>query len=81
MKVVIAGGTGSVGRRLADDFAGHGDGVTILTRSPRPDIDHRQVRWDGRTVGPWATELEGAIVVNLAASWSTGDPRRRTSSS
>lgn len=66
MKVVIAGGTGSVGRRLADDFASRGDDVAILTRSPRPDIDHRQVRWDGRTAGPWATELEGAVVINLA---------------
>jgi hypothetical protein len=66
MKVVIAGGTGFVGRRLADDFASRGDDVTILTRSPRPDIDHRQVRWDRRTAGSWATELEGAIVINLA---------------
>jgi uncharacterized protein len=68
MRVVIAGGTGSVGRRLADDFARRGDDVTILTRSPRPGIDHRQVRWDGRTVGGWATELEDAIVVNLAGA-------------
>lgn len=66
MKIVIAGGTGSIGRRLADDFASRGDDVTILTRAPRHDLDHRQVRWDGRTAGPWATELEGAIVVNLA---------------
>lgn len=66
MKIVIAGGSGSVGRRLADDFASRGDDVTILTRSPRPDIAHRQVRWDGRTAGEWATELEGAIVINLA---------------
>ncbi|HZA87702.1 MAG TPA: DUF1731 domain-containing protein, partial [Acidimicrobiales bacterium] len=29
-------------------------------------LDHRQVRWDGRTAGSWAVELEGAIVVNLA---------------
>ena len=66
MKVVIAGGTGSVGRRLADYFASLGDDVTILTRAPGQDRDHRQVRWDGRTAGPWATELEGAVVVNLA---------------
>ena len=66
MKVVIAGGSGSVGRRLANDFASCGDDVAILTRSPRPDIHHRQVRWDGRTAGTWATELEGAILVNLA---------------
>jgi uncharacterized protein len=66
MKVVIAGGTGSVGRRLADDFASRGDDVTILTRAPRANLGHRQVRWDGATAGPWAVELEGAIVVNLA---------------
>jgi uncharacterized protein YbjT (DUF2867 family) len=44
MKLVIAGGTGSLGRRVADDFAARGDDITILTRSPRPDIEYRQVR-------------------------------------
>jgi uncharacterized protein (TIGR01777 family) len=63
---VIAGGSGSLGRRLADDFADSGDEVAILTRSPRPGVRHRQVRWDGRTPGPWSAELDGAIVVNLA---------------
>ncbi len=66
MKVVIAGGTGSLGRRLADDFAGSGDDVVILTRAVRPHIEHRQVDWDGRTVGSWAAELAGATVINLA---------------
>ena len=66
MKVVLAGGTGALGRRLADDFAGSGHDVTVLTRAPRRGSAWRQVRWDGRTVGPWATELEGAVVVNLA---------------
>jgi uncharacterized protein (TIGR01777 family) len=66
MKVVIAGGAGALGRRLADDWARSGDEVTILTRRPREDIAHRQVRWDGRTVGPWSADLKGAIVVNLA---------------
>jgi uncharacterized protein (TIGR01777 family) len=66
VKAVIAGGTGSLGRRLADDLAARGDEVAILTRSHRPEIPHRQIEWDGRTVGSWATELEGATVVNLA---------------
>ncbi|MGH9189668.1 MAG: TIGR01777 family oxidoreductase [Acidimicrobiales bacterium] len=66
MKVVIAGGTGSLGRRLADDLRGRGYDVVILTRTLRPDIEHHQVEWDGRTVGNWAAELEGATVVNLA---------------
>jgi len=66
VKVVIAGGSGALGRRLADDFARRGDEVAVLTRSPRHDLAHRQVRWDGCTVGPWANELEGSTVVNLA---------------
>ena len=66
MRVVLAGGTGALGRRLADDFSSRGDEVTILTRAPRPGLAHRQVRWDGRTVGPWSAELEDAVVVNLA---------------
>jgi hypothetical protein len=66
VKVVIAGGTGSVGRRVADDFGRRGVEVVILTRSARPEIGHRQVTWDGRTVGAWAAELGGSVVVNLA---------------
>ena len=66
MKVVLAGGTGSLGRRLAADLASDGHDIVILTRSPRPSIEWRQVEWDGRTVGPWAAELDGAALVNLA---------------
>ena len=62
----MAGGAGSLGRRLADFFTDRGDDITILTRSPHPDLAHRQLRWDGRTVGPWASELEGSVLVNLA---------------
>jgi uncharacterized protein (TIGR01777 family) len=66
MKVVIAGGSGSLGRRVADDLARRGHEVVILTRTRRPGIPHRQVEWDGRTVGAWASELEGAVLINLA---------------
>ena len=77
MKVVIAGGTGSLGRRLADDLAGRGDDVVVLTRSHRDGLAHRQVEWDGRTVGPWAAELEGAVVVNLAGALVDRRPTAR----
>jgi uncharacterized protein (TIGR01777 family) len=77
VKVVLAGGTGALGRRLADAFRTRGDEVVILTRNPRPDIEHRQVEWDGRTVGTWARELEGAIVVNLAGELVDRRPTRR----
>jgi uncharacterized protein len=65
VKVVVAGGSGALGRRLCADLAARGHEVVVLTRTPRPG-PHRQVAWDGATVGPWATELDGAAVVNLA---------------
>jgi uncharacterized protein (TIGR01777 family) len=68
LRVVLAGGTGALGRRLAADFEARGDDVVILTRRPRPGGDHRQVVWDGVTVGPWGAELAGAVVVNLAGA-------------
>lgn len=77
MKVVIAGGTGSLGRRVADDLARRDHDVVILTRSPRPDIAHRQVEWDGRTIGAWATELDGAVLINLAGELVDRRPTER----
>ena len=77
MKVVIAGGTGSLGQRVADDFAQRGHQVVILTRSVRPDLAHRQVNWDGRSVGTWARELEGAILINLAGALVDRRPTTR----
>lgn len=65
MKVVVAGGSGALGRRLCEDLADRGHEVVVLTRRPRPGR-FRQVEWDGRTVGPWRVELEGSGVVNLA---------------
>ena len=66
MKVVLAGGSGSLGRRIAADLSGRGHQVVILTRSIRSDVPHRQVTWDGVAVGPWKDELSGAALVNLA---------------
>ncbi|MDT0186808.1 TIGR01777 family oxidoreductase [Microbacterium sp. ARD31] len=65
MKVVVAGGSGALGRRLCADLAAAGHEVVVLTRRPRPG-PHRQVGWDGRTLGPWGEELAGSAVVNLA---------------
>jgi uncharacterized protein len=65
MKMVIAGGSGSLGRRLSAHMAALGHEVVILSRTPRPG-PYRQVAWDGITVGDWASELAGSAVVNLA---------------
>ncbi len=68
MKIVLAGGSGSLGRRIAADLTSRGDEVVILTRSAQPGLPCRQVEWDGITVGPWATELERAALINLAGA-------------
>lgn len=64
MKIVIPGGTGHVGAVLERRLLAAGHRVTVLTRSPsRP----HHLRWDGRTLGPWAAAIDGAdAVVNLA---------------
>ena len=66
MKLVIAGGAGSLGRRVAGHFSDAGADVVILTRTQRPAVPHRQVLWDGRTRGAWAEELYGSVLLNLA---------------
>ena len=63
--MVIAGGNGFLGRHLAQHFRQLGYRVVIVARSVVPGPD--DVRWDGRTLGPWAAALEGAAaLVNLA---------------
>lgn len=66
-KVVIAGGSGLVGRELAQELHDHDWHVTILSRSGnRVPGAHRSVKWMGES-NDWKQELEGAYaVVNLA---------------
>src|SRR5947207_5794601 len=67
-RVVLAGGSGFLGRALAEEFSSAGYEVVVLTRrAAKSSARVRHVMWDGRSVGEWARELEGAAaVVNLA---------------
>lgn len=66
MKIVIAGGSGQVGQILARRWSARGDDVVISCRSASVPAG-RVVAWDGKTVGAWAEEIDGAdVVVNLA---------------
>jgi uncharacterized protein len=63
-KLVIAGGSGSLGQVLARYFREQNWRVVILTRSPR---ESDEVLWDGKTIGSWKSEIDGAeAVINLA---------------
>jgi len=62
-RIVIAGGTGQVGRMIARAFRANGHNVTILSRGRGVNT----VNWDGQSLGPWVDELEDAeVLVNLA---------------
>jgi uncharacterized protein (TIGR01777 family) len=64
--VVLAGGSGFLGRVLSGELERAGYEVLVLTRRLRAGAG-RQAVWDGRSVGEWARLLEGAeAVVNLA---------------
>jgi uncharacterized protein len=62
-QIVIAGGSGFLGRALAERFRKTGRTVVILTRNPK---NPGEAFWDAATLGPWARELEGAeAIINL----------------
>jgi uncharacterized protein (TIGR01777 family) len=67
-KLIIAGGSGFLGRNLAHAAAAAGYAPCLLSRNaPKGGGPWRFVPWDGRTVGDWVTELDGATaIVNLA---------------
>jgi len=88
MRIVIAGGSGFIGRALAGTILADGAAVAVLTRDPvaagrRLPAGTRAVVWDGRDPrGAWAGELARAdAVINLAGAtighWPWTPGRRR----
>jgi hypothetical protein len=66
-KIVIAGGSGFLGRILSQWYQDKDVDVVVLSRNPGAQSFARTVAWDGKTLEPWATELEGAAaLINLA---------------
>jgi len=77
MQVVLAGGSGFLGRHLAESFRDDGHRVVTLTRGEADGPD--QSAWD-----PYADVLDQAVVdeadvvVNLAGSPTAGNPHSKT---
>jgi uncharacterized protein len=66
MRIVIPGGSGQVGTILARHWCAAGQDVVAIARTAI-EAPWRIVHWDGKTLGGWAREIDGAdIVVNLA---------------
>lgn len=65
MKIVVPGGTGQIGRVLVEALRRRGDEVVVLSRGATRESG--VVAWDGRMLGAWASEVDGAhAVINLA---------------
>lgn len=64
MKIIIAAGTGFLGRNLENYFLDKNYGVKILTRNPKRK---NEIFWDAKTIGTWKNVLEDAdVLINLA---------------
>lgn len=67
--IVLAGGSGFIGKALRDEFGSRGYSVVVLSRSGRNQRGARDLYWDAQNLGPWTEALNGAkAVVNLAGS-------------
>jgi uncharacterized protein (TIGR01777 family) len=86
MRILITGGTGTIGRRLVAHLIKHGHALTVVSRQPyRPASLPAKltfVHWDGRTTSDWGRHVaESEAIVNLAgagladARWT--DKRKR----
>ena len=68
MKIILAGGTGFIGKALCQKILEAGHEVILLTRQVKGGgtAGEAWAVWDGKTSGDWATFLDGAdAVINL----------------
>lgn len=78
MRIIITGGTGLIGRALAENLARDGHDVFVLSRSLQKGKDLPSAvqfaQWDGRTAAGWGHLADGAgAIINLAGASIGGD--------
>jgi uncharacterized protein len=78
MRVIIAGGSGLIGRALGIELSQHGYEVVVLSRSPEASPGNlpgslRIVHWDGKSTRGWGDLVnEAKAIVNLAGASISG---------
>jgi uncharacterized protein len=86
MRVIITGGTGMIGRALANSLANDGHEIIVLSRNKHKTSSlpagARVVEWDAHTANGWGELADGAgAIVSLAAESIAGvgfPPKRWT---
>lgn len=78
MNVLITGGSGLIGRRLAASLVAEGHQVVILSRDPAGvsglPAGVQAVAWDGRTAAGWQAQADAAdAIINLAGASIKGE--------
>ncbi len=79
MRIVIAGGTGLIGRSLVNSLVSDDHEVVILSRNPEKTrkllpADVKMTQWDGKSIGDWVEFIENAnVVVNFAGENLAGE--------
>jgi uncharacterized protein (TIGR01777 family) len=74
MKIVVAGGTGFIGRAVVDCFLTRGAEVIVLSRQPKGRVDSSNVKiktahWDAKNQGEWCAVLEGTdAIINFCGA-------------
>ena len=71
MRIIVTGGTGTIGTALCKALVADGHEVTVLTRNPNRSTGLpaavQLVEWDAKTTQGWGHLVDGAdAVINLA---------------
>ena len=70
MRIIIAGGTGVIGKAFIREIAGEGHEIVVLSRNPAAEKSMpgvKLVQWDAKTADGWGQWMDGAgSVINLA---------------
>jgi uncharacterized protein (TIGR01777 family) len=78
MRIIIAGGSGLIGRELTSLLTSSGDEVIILSRNPEKvkglPMGAKVLQWDDKTVSDWGKEIENTdAIINLTGENLSGE--------
>ncbi|MGB3714867.1 MAG: TIGR01777 family oxidoreductase [Candidatus Promineifilaceae bacterium] len=79
MRIVIAGGTGLIGRALVEDLVGAGHDIVVLSRNSAVQSSTfpegvQLAQWDASEIGDWSRLVDGSdVVVNFAGENIAGE--------